>query len=58
MPVVGLRGTAEAVVEQRGHNRHISIHLPGGGHVHVGSRSNGGLHGSGRVIDVDAEDVR
>jgi hypothetical protein len=45
-------------VEQTGGTRQITVYLPGGGRIHVAPRSDGGLHGNGRVIDVDAEDVR
>ncbi len=57
MPVVGPRGSAEAVVEQRGGDT-ISVHvqLPGGGRINVGSGGGGG--GGGRVIDVDWKEVR
>lgn len=58
MLVVGLRGTAEAVVEHSGDSRRITVNLPGGGRIHVGSRSSGSRYDGGRVIDVEAEDVR
>ena len=58
MPVVGLRGTAEAVVEQSGDSHRIIVDLPGGDRILVDPRSTGGRYDSGRVIDVEAEDVR
>lgn len=59
MPVVGPRGTAEAIVEQRGDDRQIHVKLPEGGRISVGSGNDGnGRYGGGRVIDVEAEDVR
>lgn len=58
MPVVGSRGSAEAVMEQSDNSRRITVHLPGGGRIPVGPHSSGGRYDSGRVIDVEAEDVR
>jgi hypothetical protein len=58
MPVVGSSGSAEAVMEQSGDSRHITVQLPGGGRIHVGPRSSGDRYDSGSVIDVEAEDVR
>lgn len=58
MPVTGSRGMAEALVEQQGNDRQIYLQLPGGGRIRVGSGSGDGYYASGRVIDVEAEDVR
>lgn len=55
--MTGSRGMAEAVVEQQGDNVQIYVQPPGGGRIRVGSGDNG-YYAGGRVIDVEAKDVR